>query len=91
MLTDYVKPEQKLFVGLSDYGSHMPPVLPEEADTAMLAVRRCRRRLGWRRAIGASCPSPNPRNEVHYDEDFQLGAITVRSLAPDLPEAIRGM
>jgi hypothetical protein len=28
----------------------------------------------WGRAIRARCPSPNPRNEVHYDEDFHYSA-----------------
>ena len=38
---------------------------------------KSRRRFGWRRAIGASCPSPNPRNEVHYDEDFHSSGMTI--------------
>src|SRR5208337_1560063 len=37
---------------------------------AMLAVGRVAH-AGWRRAMGVTCPFPNPRNEVHYDKDFQ--------------------
>jgi len=43
---------------------------------AMLAVGRVAD-AGWRRAISATYPSPNQRNEVHYDEDFHASGITI--------------
>ena len=46
---------------------------------ATLAVGRVAD-AGWRRAIGATCPSPNPRNEVHYDEDFHSSGMIVPSV-----------
>jgi len=51
----------------------MPPALAVVADSGYVGGWKSRRRLGWRRTVGASCPSPNPRNEVHHD-----GALGVR-------------
>ena len=70
MLTDYIKPVQKLFVGLSDYGFHIPPALAEVADTGHVSGRSCRRCLGWRRAIGAFCSSPSLWNELHHVQEL---------------------
>ncbi len=32
---------------------------------------------GWRRAISATCPSLNLRDEAHHDEDFHASGITI--------------
>ena len=47
MLTDYIKPVQKLFVGLSDYGFQIPPALAEMADTGQVSAA-----YSWRGVLG---------------------------------------